>query len=552
MDHADRGDYKLRDLVAIFWRWRRLAAGAFLAVLIPGVLVVFLMPPVYEATATILVNRVNVAPAYSVKTGQAMDALSVVRNVNSAEEIKTAGETIKTRPTIDRVIDQLQLTKEKLGSIRDYRRYVQMAIDGVIDGAHWIFNESKFALHLSKRPTLEEQAFLEREGLADSVADGVKINPVPETNVIRVSFRSGDPYLAQTVINALVNEFIAHQPKADQTSRAFFALETERAAQELHDAEKALADYRQQYAAYSIGVQRDLLLQAVATLRANLTQTEALRVQKQAAVQLLSERRLTALRVEDRDKLKTERDVERDISRSLIEADVELAGYTASAAALQTAISARNDELAKLNAAELHAKELERIVARNEQDYELKQRNLEQASNIEQMTNARISDLQLVDRASFPLSTLRPRPWLYLGIALGAAILAMLAAPVLAHQNDTTVTSRRDVARLLNVSFVAAIPDLARKQPSGRPLRGLPVMKLSRGFESARAKMNELKLRLTAVTAKLASPWGSKSPPEVLERKFQQISAPAQGARNEAAKVGDQFRKTKRRAADGT
>jgi uncharacterized protein involved in exopolysaccharide biosynthesis len=312
------------------------------------------MPPVYEATASILVNRVNVAPAYSVKTGPAADPLSVVRNVNNAEEIKTAGEMIKTRMTIDRVIDELPLTKDKLNYIRDFRRYVQMAIDGVVDGVHWLYNELKYALHLSKRATAEEQAFLEKESLAESVADSIKINPVTETSVIRVSFRSGDPYVAQTAINALVNEFIVHQPKTEQTSRAFFARETEQAAQELRAAEKALADYRQKYSAYSIGVQRDLLLQAVATLRANLTQTEALRAQKQAAVEILRERRLTGLRVEDRDKLKTERDVGRDISRSLIDADVELAGYTAAAAALKAAIAARLDELAKLNAAELH------------------------------------------------------------------------------------------------------------------------------------------------------------------------------------------------------
>ena len=176
MGQGDRDDYKLHDLLAIFWRWRRLAAGAFLAILIPGVLVIFLMPPVYEATASILVNRVNAAPAYSVKTSPAVDPLSVVRNSHNAEEVKTAGEMIKTRATVDRVIDQLQLTKEKLNYIRDFRRYVQMAIDGVMDAAHWLYSEFKFTLHLAKRPTAEEKAFLDKEGLADSVADSIS-NP---------------------------------------------------------------------------------------------------------------------------------------------------------------------------------------------------------------------------------------------------------------------------------------------------------------------------------------------------------------------------------------
>ncbi len=498
MGHGERDDYKLRDLLAIFWRWRRLAAGAFLAILIPGIAVVFLMPPVYEATATILVNRVNVAPAYSVKPGQAADQTSVIRNFNNAEEIKTAGETIKTRAIIDRVIDELQLTKDKFNYIRDFRRYVQMGIDGVIDGAHWIYSELKYALHLATRPTADEQAFLGKEGLADSVADSIKINPVPETSVIRVSFRAGEPYLAQRAINALVNEFIVHQPKSDPFSRAFFARETQEAAEKLHAAEAALADYRQKNSAYSIGAQRDLLLQAVAALRASLAQTEALRAQKQASIDSLRERRLTGLRVEERDKLKTQRDVENEISKNLAGADAELAGHTASAASLQAAIADRLDELAKLSSAELHAMELERLVTKYGQDYELKQRNLEQASSVEQMKNAHIGDLQIVDHASFPLSTVRPRPWLYLGIVLGAAILAMLAAPVLAHQNDTAVTSCREVARLLNVSFVATLPDLNAARSAGPLWLGPPGLKLKKRFGQVWARLAEWKRRLLA------------------------------------------------------
>lgn len=458
LDKTD--NYTLRELLKIFWRWRHLALGAFFAILIPGILVTFLMPRVYEATAAILVNRSHMAPAYSVKTDQTMDSSPIMRNVNNAEETKTVGEMIKTRAIIDRTIDQLHLTHEKLKYIRDFRRYVQMAIDGVVDGAHWIYNEIKYATHLAQRPTPKERAFLDREDLVDDVINSIKITPVPESSVLRISFRSGDPYLAQNAINALVNEFISGRPRSDQTSRTFFAGEMQQSAEQLHAAESALAEYRQKTSAYSVTMQRDLLLQAIETLRANLTQTEALRTQKQAAVDTLRGELLTELRVEQRDRLKTERDVEREISKSLIDAAVDLAGYTASSATLKTAIAARMEELAKLNAAEVRSKELERQVTKEEQAYELQRRNLEQARVTEQLANAHLSDLRLVDHASFPLSPVRPRTWIYLGIALGAAVLAMLAAPFLAHQNDTTLASHRDVASLLDISFVATIPNI--------------------------------------------------------------------------------------------
>jgi hypothetical protein len=166
------------------------------------------------------------------------------------------------------------------------------------------------------------------------------------------------------------------------------------------------------------------------------------------------------------------------------------------------------------------------------------------------ITNARISDLQLVDRASFPLTTVRPRPWLYLGIALGAAVLAMLAAPILAHQNDTTVTSRRDLARLLNVSFVAAIPDLSPRRPSGRAWASLPDLRPKPGAGHAWARLPGLKLRLASGRARPRLPGQSTAPPEAADLHVQQISAPAQGAASSAAKFAHWYETRKRQAAD--
>lgn len=454
---ADTDDYKLGDMLGIFWRWRRLALAAFAVVLIPGLLVTFLMPRVYEATATVMVNRTITAPAYSVKIGQTLDASSILRSVNRDEEIKTAAETVKTRAVIDAVIEKLRLTSESLKNIRDFRRYVQMVIDVVIDTADWIYSELKYAVGLSKRPTAEEKAFMDSEQLVENVDDRIKIKPVPDTNMLKISFRAGDPFLAQKVINEVVNEFIAAQPRVKESSRTFFADEAQSIAEQLRVAEEKLAEYRQKTSAYAVVTQRNLILQTIETLRANLTQTEAALAQKQAAVDTLQRR------------LQTEPQFQREISKSLIDAGVDLAGFKASAATLQAAIEARLEELSKLSDEEVQTRELERQVAKAEQAFELQQRNLEQARVTEKMASANLSELRVVDYATYPLSPVQPRSLIYLGVVVGASILAALASVFLAHLNDTTLSSAKDVARLIDVSFVATFPDMRRGRAARHP-----------------------------------------------------------------------------------
>ena len=441
-------EYKLHDLIAIFGRWRGLAIGAFFAVFIPGVLVTLLMPPLYEASAKMLVDRSMMAPAFSVKVSPSMDSQSLLRTVSNDEEIKTVAETLKTRKAIERTIDKLHLTRERLKTIRDFRRYVQMAIDAVIDGAAWAYDETKYALRLSRRPTAEETAFLRREQLIDGVASRIAVTSLPSTNILNAAFRASDPFLAQEIINSLVTDFLRNEPRTDQSSGDFFAGERTQAAEELRDAALALSKYRQQTSAFSIETQRNLLLQTVERLRGDLTKAEALQAEKQAAVASLTKQRAESPQFQ------------RELSKSLIDAEVELAGNAASIRILRDGINSRMAELAKLADAEAPIKDLELQVSRAEAAYSLQQRNFEQARATERMAAVHLSDVRLVDLASFPLHPVRPRTLLYLCLALGAGVLAALAGPFLAHMNDTTIATERDILRLLDISFVATVPKL--------------------------------------------------------------------------------------------
>lgn len=443
-------DYKLRDIAAVFIRWRTLALAAFLSILIPGVLVTLLMPPMYEASAVLLVDRPTLSPTYSVKPGQGVESVPFLRSVSREEEVKTVAETIRTRALVESTVDALGIDKASLNRIRDFRRKVQAAVDWVIDGARWLYDETKYAIGFTTRPTAEEQAFTKREALLDEVGNRLRVAPVPDTNILRASFRSSDPALAQAAINNIVTEFVGRQQRRGQSSQAHFAEELRQVAEELRAAESELAEFRGKMSSYSITTQRDLLLQSVEQLRGELSQIEARRAQKHAAVQELRGRQWADPRMQ------------REIGKNLLEAEVELAGLTAQSGVLRNAVAERQKELANINTASVRLRELERDVARSEEAFALRQRNFEQARVTESMAEAKLRDVRVVDLAAYPLMPIRPRTLLYLGIVLCAAALAAIAMPFVAQLNDTTLESEHDALRLLGLPFVASVPHVAR------------------------------------------------------------------------------------------
>jgi uncharacterized protein involved in exopolysaccharide biosynthesis len=448
-------DYKLRDLVGIFSRWRWLALGAFLGVLLPGLAVTLLMLPLYEATALLLVDRPTLSSVYSVKPGQSLEAQPMMRSVNREEEVKTVAETLRTRAMVVAVVDELKIDRAALNRIRDFRRHVQALIDWVIETAQWLYAEAKYLTGLSTRPTAEELAFLEREELLDAVAKRLGITPLPDTNVLRVSFRSSDPKLAQAALNLYVTKFVNGQQRIDQASKAHFAEELRMVTGELRVAEAALADFRSRNSSYAGTTQRDMLLNALEAIRADWQRTDALHAQRAGQLGDLRARQWT------------DPHTQREVAKALVDAQVEIAGLAAKNTALRKAMAERQKELDAITQASVRIRELERDVARAEEAFSLRQRNFEQARVVASMAEANMRHVRVVDLAAYPLSPVRPRSLLYLGIALGAALLAALALPLVAHMNDTTLSSEAELAELLGTPVVVSLGQVRR--PDARP-----------------------------------------------------------------------------------
>ncbi|HKY23360.1 MAG TPA: Wzz/FepE/Etk N-terminal domain-containing protein [Vicinamibacterales bacterium] len=518
-DQSERS-YTLVDLVAIMSRWRRAMAATFFAVFIPAAAVTFLMPPVYEATATILVSRQTSTPEFSVKSPTTPELGSVIRTLERKEEVNAKIEALKGRATIEPVIDKLAIDEAAIDRIRDARRYVRAVYKWVMKTAGTIYDETKYAIHLSTRPTPAERAFFEREQLVNTVMRRVRATNLPDSTVIEASFRASDPLLASTAINHIAEQFVERDASVrDARARGYFDEESQRKAVELRDAEQQLEQAKRRSEAYSSEEQRKLLLSSMNDIANRRKALAASRARFAARVDVLAGQlekepeRIIGRRESNRDpalddlrrevvglemqrstasqqflpeavpiqdldaRIREARQLEKML-QSQLEGSVttevnpvreglrqhllgdraELSAAIAEERVLAEQLRDFEQQLARLSQADLELQNLGRDVAAKEESYMLAVRNRQQARTTENMAGARLTEVRIVNYASLPLSPIRPRKWLYLAIALAAALLAAGVAPFFAEFNSLTFTSEEDVRGHLGSLVVAAFP----------------------------------------------------------------------------------------------
>ena len=175
-DHA-AVDYRRHIGVLIKHRW--LIAGIAAVSLALGLLHTLLQTPTYRASATIQINRAGANIS-------GVAGLEPVETGTSTEFYQTQYELLKSRALAERVVSSLNLAAEPqlfepppslMGTIRSF----------ILSPAD---------------PQARSDMALE------AVMSGLSVEPVRSSTIVRISFDSASPVLAQQVANALADNFI--------------------------------------------------------------------------------------------------------------------------------------------------------------------------------------------------------------------------------------------------------------------------------------------------------------------------------------------------------
>ena len=214
----------LRDVLAPFFRRKRVFVTIFLAVLIAFVLSAALIPPKFTSHMAILVNRERIDPL--VTTGGTTQ-LVTDGNPVSEEEINSEAELLKSSDVLEKVVRANGLQQPHGGSLLGLLRGSQDEEDRV-------------------------------EHAVRTLAENLKVEAAAKTDLINVTYGSSDPRLSYGVLKTLgalyLEKHVAvHRPAG---SYEFFSQETQKYHQSLEDAENRLKTFEEQQGAAAPDLER--------------------------------------------------------------------------------------------------------------------------------------------------------------------------------------------------------------------------------------------------------------------------------------------------------
>ena len=226
----------LRHYWRVLMRFKWGILGLAIAVTLAAVFFVSAMRPVYKASATLMIEQ---------KQGKTLTSLDDVygADVTGKEYLQTQFEILKSRELAARVVREL--------SIADHPDYlIQSQVISEQEKPWWhLIDWQKYlpAGHEKNPIPAEEEQF---NKLVDKFMNNVSIEPVRQTQLVKITFQSYDRVLTARVANAMAKVYIDSQMEArvTLTQNAAEWLSTRLGALKanLETSEKKLQEYREQ------------------------------------------------------------------------------------------------------------------------------------------------------------------------------------------------------------------------------------------------------------------------------------------------------------------
>lgn len=451
--------------VAVEWRWLILAATA--AGIAAAVLITLLTPLKYRSTASLELNPPTVEAIAADKGGRQSEAAS------DANFIGTQLGLLGSQALAERVAQDLNL-----------------ASDPAVVGAG------------SDRAVNTKIA-------AGFVRGGTKVQLLPQSRLVNVSFVARDPQLAAKVVNGIADAYIAtnleRRYQSSSYARDFLQRQIATTRRDLERSERQLVAYAQQQRLITTGSTdqgsdtNSLTGNSLVALNAALAETQAKRIAveqryreaqgggstTETSVNAAPLRaQIAALEAEYQQKLQTFRPeypemaalrARIDALKASVRAETRAASADRTGSLRQEFEAARaEEERLRAQVAQLSASVLNQRGQRIR--YTILQRDVDTNRSLYDALLQRYKEIgvaggigtavaSVVDRGTVPGGAFSPN--LYLNLAIGAAlglILGMLAAIALEFINDTIKTPD-DVRNKLQLPFLGGIPSAKAAKP---------------------------------------------------------------------------------------
>ena len=342
--------------------------------------------------------------------------------------------------------------------------------------------------------------------LAYRVLGGLSVTPVPNTQLVEISYRSGDPQLAAKVANGLVETYIdwgiESRTSSAGTASTFYGQQIEALKQELSDKEVELQAYGKESDIVSLSPATNTTMRRLETFNQDYIGAISNRVELQVQLRALEDGSLerAADLMQDAQvvaKRTALADLEREYAsklnlfkpewpamvqlRSRIEQVRGELSYATSQALVrerevararyQAALRQEQSLAAELNQAQADSRQmssaavgytnLEIEIATKRQLLDELLRKQSETEVTSRLQATRESNVRVVDRALVPNSPFRPSLSRSLSAGVGGGAAAGLLLVLLLHYMDRTVKSSEEIERQLELPVLATVPDVS-------------------------------------------------------------------------------------------
>ncbi|BAP46198.1 lipopolysaccharide biosynthesis protein [Pseudomonas sp. 21LCFQ02] len=506
-----------RDLLRLFFIFRREVQTTVLVSFIIVVLGAFILPNRYESTALLLVKpgRDSSTVPIELSNRQAIVVPSAMRDPLLDEERMLTGRPI-TRTVAEQYLAKMSEARQDAGFMTSVKNLLKDSVYAVVDTGH------KF---LELIGLVERRSQIER--LAESLEKGFKVRHDPGSSVMELTFTWDDPAVAQDVLRHWIEEYQVQRTKTlgRVSLYAFFDTEVKETGANIIAYKQQIQAYLNQLSAVSIAqrladtsqglndlrTERNNTIRAIASTKAGLdTLSKQLASQPKtvSAGRELSlnpnrqdlQNRINAKEVERQELRRSFRDTappvraineEIDNLKQLLkEQDATIqrsesitpnpiynrmqnvyADQQTSYARLQTQLAQQDAQLAQLEKDRLLALSLEPELSRlqNELDaaeksYALYSDSLEKARIDRELDNSQISNIALIEEATFNPSRVFPKSLLMLVLALPLSLLVGLLALYFFYLLDQRIHDGEKIESRFGVPVWTSLPDLERAQ----------------------------------------------------------------------------------------
>ena len=486
------------DVVRYLRTLNRYKWGILLVVIAVGMLAAMYassLRPIYRSTATVMLEM---GKPKVISTQELFEAY----NGTTRDYFLTQFEIIKSRELAERLVRTMQLTKHPE---YDPRRQAKPWY------ADWVP-----AQFLPAAPGSAPSGEADEDSVVAQVMGGISLQPLKNTQLVKLSFDSHDPVLAERVPNTLAMIYIVSDLEArgetTRRSMSFLKDQAEDLKRKLNESERALQDFREQekiVVAKGVSVsgairQLEELESALDDARKKGLDAEALYNQVNIARQGKPAVALESLSVVQNNPVvarfkEAEAEAERRVSEAskrygpehpkMVAAQSDLKAVhdnvrrqvstvvesvlkdyevaKANEASLERALARAKAESQAYNRKEFTLARLEREVASNRQLYDLfTQRAKETNTGDVPSAIARV-----IDVAKLPKAPSGPNKRNIVGVAMLVALAIAVSIALLLEQLDITVKTSHEVESKLEIKAVGVLPRM-------RPKPGVPVERL--------------------------------------------------------------------------